>query len=439
MAAHEIFLIVFLILFSIHVVLERVLTVLNLRYVRAHAGAVPEMFKDAISAENYARSIEYTAARARFGHVTAIFSALLTLAYLFTEYIQGLTLLASELSNYLDHPFSELTLSVVQVAIFLGVNTLIWLPFNLWDTFMLEARFGFNKTDLKTFVMDRIKGLILGVILGLPFLYAALYLILYSGPWGWLYAGCFVIAFQFAMMILIPLVIAPLFNKFSPLQDGELKSSLEHLAERCKFATCGIFVVDGSRRSSHSNAYFTGLGRARRIVLFDTLVEQLSIPELSAVLAHEIGHYKLKHILKTMVFGALYTFVGFYVLDKAIHWAPLYQAFQLGNHHIHEKGLLAMMIISGHFTFWLGPLMNALSRKHEYEADAFAARATADSGGGGALESALIKLFEKNLGTLTPHPAYSAYHFSPPPLIERVGALRRVSAQIAKSTPAGAG
>ena len=413
MAAYQVFTIVFLALFAIHFLFERVLSVLNTRHVLANRNHVPAALSGVVSPETYARSIDYTLAKARFGHVAAVWSAAIVMIYLFGDLLSGF----AAFTGFLN--FEEVGYGVALIVAFTVSNSLMHLPLEVYSTFFLEKRFGFNKTTLGTFIIDKIKGVLLLVVLGIPFLYALMYFVTQSGELWWLWAALFVIGFQFLMMILFPLVIAPLFNKFTPLQEGELKTKLDELARRCDFATRGIFVVDGSKRSTHSNAYFTGIGKARRIVLFDTLIQQLSVAELTAVLAHEIGHYKKKHIIKFLAISVAFTFAGFYILNLVIDWDPMYQAFSLGVPS-RAKGLIVISLIAGSFTFWMEPLMNRLSRKHEYEADAYAVEQT---GSAEPMQGALLKLHEKNLSNLTPHPLFSAYHYSHPTLVERLKAL----------------
>jgi STE24 endopeptidase len=327
-------------------------------------------------------------------------------------------------------PFGDIGRGVALLVLFGLIRSILNLPFELYSTFRIESRFGFNKTTARTFWMDRLKGLVLSLVIGIPFQYAILAFIVNGGKHWWLWASLFVIAFQLVMMVAFPILVAPLFNKFTPLNDGELKSRLEELARRCQFAARGIFVVDGSKRSTHSNAYFTGIGKSRRIVLYDTLIEQMNTDELAAVLAHEIGHYKRKHIIQRLALTVVLTPVAFYVLGLLIDWKPIYDAFGMGSllsasippaRHV-AVGVLIFMLISGDFIFWVGPLFSLLSRKHEYEADAYAAQQTSAA----PMASALVKLSEKNLSTLLPHPAYSAYHYSHPTLLERLAALRGV-------------
>jgi STE24 endopeptidase len=417
MGPHELFLYAFLIFFALNFCIERGLAVLNSRYVAARRGIIPDALKGVVSAETYERSIDYALARARFGHVSAVYSAALTLGYLLTPVAPFISTLSDASATLFEN---ELWQGVALLLFFSMINGLMHLPFSLYGTFVLEERFGFNKTTFKTYVADRIKGLVLSLVLGIPFLYALMALVTRSGPLWWLWSALFVIGFQFLLMILFPLVIAPLFNKFTPLQDGDLKRELEALAQKCGFAAQGIYVMDGSRRSAHSNALFMGLGKARRIAIFDTLMAQLTPEELTAVLAHEIGHYKKRHILKTLILSCAMTLAGFYVMGVLLDWVPMYQAFRIGT-PVAAKGLLVFLLIVPVFTFWVEPLMSWLSRKHEYEADAYAREQT---GTPEPLASALLKLFEKNLSTLTPHPAFSAWHYSHPTLLERLRALR---------------
>jgi STE24 endopeptidase len=244
-----------------------------------------------------------------------------------------------------------------------------------------------------------------------------------TGSFWWLWAFLFITLFQLLVIVIFPTFIAPWFNKFEPLQEGELRTRILALAEQVGFKTSGIFAMDGSKRSSHSNAYFTGIGKSKRIVLFDTLLDQMSIDQSLAVLAHEMGHYKMKHIQRMLIVQTVFLLVGLYVLSWLLDWQPLYAAFGLTPSH--HAALVLFSLLSGTMTFFLGPLMHLLSRKHEYEADRFAALTLRD---GKAMEGALIDLTVKNLSNLTPHPWYSAYHYSHPTPAERIRAIRQCAA-----------
>jgi STE24 endopeptidase len=307
----------------------------------------------------------------------------------------------------------------------LGVGvmfSLASLPSDLYSTFGIESRFGFNKTTLSLYFSDKLKGLILGIMIGGPFLYVVLWLMQATGEYWWIWAFVFIAMFQLLMIIIFPTFIAPWFNKFEPLPSGELRDRIMALAKQIGFKASGIFVMDGSKRSAHSNAYFTGIGKAKRIVLFDTLIEQMTIDQGLAVLAHEMGHYKMKHIRRMMLVQSVILFVGLYFLGRLVNYEPVFTAFGLqpSNH----AALVLFSLISGPFTFYLGPLVNLLSRKHEYEADRFAAITLRN---GKPMEEALINLTVKNLSNLTPHPWYSAYHYSHPTPTERIGAIRQIT------------
>jgi STE24 endopeptidase len=299
------------------------------------------------------------------------------------------------------------------------VFSLASLPTSIYSTFYLEAKFGFNKTTAGLYVLDKLKAVVLGVLIGVPFLFVVLWLMNAMGPYWWVWAFGFILAFQLLMIVIFPTFIAPWFNKFEPLPAGELRDRILALAKQLGFKTSGIYTMDGSKRSAHSNAYFTGLGRSKRIVLFDTLLEQMTINQGLAVLAHEMGHYKLKHIVRMLIVQTVFLLIGLYLLSLLLHYDPLFAAFglQRSNH----AALVLFSLVSGPATFYLAPLMNVLSRKHEYEADQFAAVTLRD---GKAMEEALVNLTIKNLSNLTPHPWYSAYHYSHPTPVERIGAIR---------------
>ena len=294
------------------------------------------------------------------------------------------------------------------------------LPTDLYATFGLETRFGFNKTTWKLYLADKLKGFFLGIAIGIPFLFAVLWLMEGTGSYWWLWVFLFVFAFQFLLLVLYPILIAPWFNKFEPLKDDELRERILTLADEVGFKTGGVYTMDGSKRSGHSNAYFTGIGKAKRIVLFDTLLEQMSRDQGLAVLAHEMGHYKMKHVRRMLLVQSLFLLGGLYILSLLIDYAPFFHAF--GLEPSNYRALVLLGLISGPLTFYLGPLLNLLSRKHEYEADRFAAKVLKD---GKPMEEALINLTVRNLSNLTPHPWYSAYHYSHPTTVERISAIEQ--------------
>ena len=299
--------------------------------------------------------------------------------------------------------------------------SLLSLPFSWWSQFRLEERFGFNNSTRRTWWTDQVKGVVLSFAIGVPLLALILWLVDVSGDHWWLWAWGVVVVFQLLMSVLAPIFILPLFNKFTPLPDGALKDRLSGLAKRTGFINAGIQVMDGSKRSKHSNAFFTGLGKGRKIALFDTLMEQLSEGELEAVLAHEIGHYKLRHVPKMIAWSFATTLVGFWGLNVLAEQPWFASAF--GFAPAIAPAFLLFGLLAGTVTFWLSPLSSLWSRKFEYEADAFASGAI---GGSKPMITALRKLNRENLSNLTPHPWYSGFHYDHPALLEREAALKAV-------------
>lgn len=401
------------ILILLRLATEQWLAWLNRRHVARHSGAIPEAFKGIIDSTTYAKSVQYTLARSRFGQVQELYGAGVLLVVLF--------------SGVLPWAFSAVERAIggsaFAMAAYLFVVgfalSLPGLPFEWYAQFRLEERFGFNTTTPKTWWLDRLKGLLLAVTLGYPLLVLVLKIVEWTGAMWWLWAWGALMAFQMVMLVLAPVLILPLFNKFTPLPEGSLRERLLHLARRTDFRAQSIQVMDGSKRSRHSNAFFTGFGRFRKIVLFDTLIQQLSEPELEAVLAHEIGHYKKKHIPKMLIFSALSSLVALYVVAVLARQEWFYRAFGFEPGNI-APALLLFALLSGVVTFWFSPLAHWWSRRHEYEADAYAAGVMAESH---SLIGALRKLNEKNLSNLTPHPLYSGFYYSHPALHEREQAL----------------
>ncbi|HXG50122.1 MAG TPA: M48 family metallopeptidase [candidate division Zixibacteria bacterium] len=409
----------FLVFFTLELAVEGVLNELNLRYIRERCGpeGIPDDFRGRLSPEEYRRSVDYALARGRFQRWAEIYGGAVLLAVLFGGILPRVEELARTLAGRWNPawqgPGVLFCFAVALILVFAG------LPTDLYATFGIEARFGFNKTTPGLYLADKAKGLLLGIVLGLPFLWVVLTLMEIAGRFWWLWAFAFILGFQLLMIVVYPTLIAPLFNRFEPLEEGELRDRIEALAARVGFKTGGIYSMDGSKRSAHSNAYFTGIGRAKRIVLFDTLIAQMPVDQTLAVLAHEMGHYKMKHVRRMLVLEGALLFAGLYVLSLLLDYAPFYAAFGLApsNH----AALVLFSLVSGPAVFYLGPLLNYLSRRHEYEADRFAALALGD---GRAMEEALVNLTVKNLANLTPHPWYSAYHYSHPTPVERIRAIR---------------
>ena len=393
----------------------------QVRHVMAHRDRVPAEFASKIAPEAHRKAADYTAAKTRFGMASMLFSGVVLI---------GLTLLGGlqAISNaVLALTGPGMAYQLALVAAFAAVTGLLDLPFDYYRQFVLEQRFGFNKMTPRLFFADAVKGALLGVALGLPLVWAVLALMDKAGSLWWLYAWAVWSGFQLLMMVLYPTVIAPLFNKFTPLADDSLKARIEDLMRRTGFASKGLFVMDGSKRSAHGNAYFSGFGAAKRIVFFDTLIERLAPQEVEAVLAHELGHFKLRHIAKriALMFALSLGFLALLGYLKSQLWfytglgvTPVMAAPN------DAMALLLFVLALPVFTFVLSPLGSVLSRTHEFEADAFAARHTA----AGDLVSALVKMYEDNASTLTPDPLHSAFYDSHPPASVRIRQLNLAGA-----------
>lgn len=415
------FAIVALILILARTVAEYWLNRLNQRHVQAHADSVPAAFAGVVDALTYRKSVDYTTAKSRLHMVSLAYDTALLLAVLFSGVLPSLF-------EFWLARFGESSWSAAAFLFSTGIALSAFdLPFAWYSQFRLEERFGFNTTTLSTWIMDRIKGLLLGVLLGYPLLVLVFKIMSWAGPNWWLWAWATIVLFQLVLMLLAPALIMPLFNKFTPLPNGALRDQLFELAHRTGFPTKSIDVMDGSKRSRHSNAFFTGFGRFRRIVLFDTLVAQLTPVELEAVLAHEIGHYKKRHIIKLVVVSAVSLLVGLWTVAWLAQQPWFYVAFGFAaksgfSPNAIAPALLLFSFLAGTATFWLSPIANAWSRRYEYQADAYACQVM---GLADPLIGALRKLSEKNLSNLTPHPMYSAFHYSHPTLLERETALRQ--------------
>lgn len=390
------------------------LNLLNQDHVKSRAGSLPPELAPVIDAGTYGKSVKYTLTRARFDLIESAWS----------EFVLVVLLIAGVLPwglSWFGAHWGHSALSLAGFLFVVGVGlTLPGLPFAWYEQFHIEAAFGFNTTTRKLWIQDRIKGMILSLALGLPLLTLVLKLVEWAGDSWWLWAWLCVVVFQLVMTVLAPVLIMPLFNKFTPLPPGSLQDRLHALAEKTGFKTRGIQVMDGSRRSTHSNAFFTGFGKFRKIILFDTLVEQLDPAELEAVLAHEIGHYQKRHVLKMMFLSMGSLLAGLALIAWFSHQAWFYAAFGFASGSI-VPALLLVSLLGGTVTFWFSPLSHWLSRQWEYQADRYAREAM---GTAEPLIAALRKLNEKNLSNLTPHPIYSGFYYSHPTLLEREARLR---------------
>ncbi len=375
---------------------------------------LPQEFSDVYDADKYRRSQEYTRVNTRFGFITSTFSLVVTLVFWFAG---GFNWLDQQVRVYGLH---EIWNGLMYIAVLMLGRSILSLPFSLYSTFVIEERFGFNKTTLKTFILDRIKGLVLGLLLGGPLLAGVLAFFLYAGNLAWLYAWIAVTLFTLAVQYIAPTWIMPLFNKFTPMEEGELRDKIMAFAKKVGFTVKGIFVIDGSRRSAKSNAFFTGFGKNKRIALFDTLVEKHTDEELVAVLAHEIGHYKKKHILQGMIISIFHTGVVLYLLSIFLTHRGLFDAFYMQHISVYA-GLLFFGMLYSPIEMLLSIFMQMMSRNNEYEADRFAAE---NIGNKEDMVSALKKLSAHNLSNLTPHPLTVFLKYSHPPVLQRIRAIR---------------
>ncbi len=414
------FTVVFLAALAVSLSLQLWLAQRHAVHVRAHRGAVPPPFAGQIALAAHQKAADYTIARTRFAMVEMLFDTGILLALTLGGALAALVTWTASL------PAAVLWQDLALIAAVALLGGVVALPFGYWQTFVIEAKFGFNRMTLGLWLADLAKGTLLGVAIGLPLAALALWLMRAAGPLWWLWVWAVWIAFQLLVLALYPTLIAPLFNKFSPLPAGPVRERIEALLARCGFASRGLFVMDGSRRSSHGNAFFTGFGRGRRIVFFDTLVARLSPDEIEAVLAHELGHFKLKHVVKRVLWMAVLS-LAFLALLAWLTAAPWFYA-GLGVPPAADRpgvALVLFALVLPTFTFLLGPLFSLASRRHEFEADAFAARHASAA----ALAQALVKLYEDNASTLTPDPLHSAYYDSHPPAAIRIARLAAAGAR----------
>jgi STE24 endopeptidase len=380
--------------------------------VRAHRDSVPKQFSGQVELADQQKAADYTVARARLGRIDTVADAIVRLAFTLGG---GIALIEALWSRaQLSQPWHGALVIGTTLLALMVIN----LPFSLWSTFRVEARFGFNRMTPALYVADLAKSLLLGLLLGGPLVIGALLLMDRGGKWWWLYAWAGWTVFTLALTWAFPRFIAPLFNKFSPLSDEALKARVEQLLERCGFASKGVFVMDGSRRSAHGNAYFTGVGRNKRIVFFDTLLERLGVTEVEAVLAHELGHFRLKHVRQRLVLSLVMSLGAFALIAWLAAEPGFYTALGVPVASSHGALLLAMMAAPA-FTYFVTPIGAWWSRKHEFEADDFAATHSDAA----ALADALVKLYRSNASTLTPDRIHSAFYDSHPPALVRIARL----------------
>lgn len=390
----------------------------QIRHVSKHRAAVPEAFASKIELDEHQKAADYTISKTRFGRLELIFSSILLLVWTLGGGLQWLDDVWRQLA------WSPLWTGVAVMTSLMIIGELLSLPFSIYSTFAIEQRFGFNRMTPMLFIADLAKQLLLTLVIAVPLLWVVLWLMYQASALWWLQVWAVWMGFSLFMFWAYPAFIAPLFNKFQPLESGELRQRIEQLMQRCGFTSNGIFVMDGSRRSAHGNAYFTGLGQNKRIVFYDTLIESLSGDEVEAVLAHELGHFKRKHIQKRLISTALLSLAGLALLGWLIEQPAFYHGLGIETVSNHMALILFMLIMPVVGVF-IHPLFSWVSRKHEFEADTYAAEQTNASD----LIQALVKLYKENANTLTPDPLYSAFHDSHPPAPVRVAHLA------AKATP----
>lgn len=416
MNSAEVFEIVFLLFLFGNFVLKYYLDRRQVRSIQINRGAVPAAFAGKITLEAHQKAADYSVERIKFGQLARITD----LGFVLIATIGGLIQwIYGEVSGWLG---GDIWAQIVFILCYGFLSSLIDLPFSWYSTFKIEAKYGFNTTTPARFIKDLLLSAVLSLVLGIPILAAVLWIWNAAGDFWWFWAWLAYILFILAVQWIYPTFIAPLFNKFTPLPDGELKTRLEGLLKRIGFASKGLYVMDASKRSAKGNAYMTGFGRNKRIVLFDTLLNKMTPEETEAVLAHELGHYKLHHIYKMMAFSFAFSLLFFWILSVLADCSWFYEGLGVTLSHgaSHGVALILFSIAVPVFLFPLAPLTSLFSRKHEFEADAFAVRYS----NGGALISALVKLFSDNAATLTPDPLYSAFYSSHPDAAIRIATIQ---------------
>ena len=405
---------IFIIPFAITLGVQLWLSLRQASHVKKFRPAVPAEFADKVTLEEHQKAADYTVTKGSFGRFELLLGSVLLLLWTVGG---GLNLLDQWLRTF---ALGDIATGVAVILSFTLISSLIDIPTSLYSNFVIEEKFGFNKLTMKTFFIDLFKSTALSLVIGVPLIILVLWLMESAGELWWFYAWLAITLFSLLMMWAYPKFIAPIFNKFQPLEEGEVLSRITNLLERTGFNSQGVFVMDGSRRSSHGNAYFTGFGKNKRIVFFDTLLKHLSPTEVEAVLAHELGHFKRKHVFKGMAVSMLMTLAGFSVLAFLMKQTAFFNMLGVEQPSTY-MALLLFMLVAPIYTFFIGPIMAWWSRKHEFEADDFAAKESSAT----ELISALVGLYKKNAGTLTPDPLYSAFYDSHPPASIRIAHLKQ--------------
>jgi STE24 endopeptidase len=391
----------------------------QIRHVARHRHAVPTAFAGSVTLSAHQKAADYTIAKARLGMLSSAWGAAVLLGWTLLGGLDGLN---AWLRDALAPTWGPMSYQLALLASFTAISSVLEAPFDLYSTFRLEQRFGFNRMTWRLLLADTFKGLVVGVVVGLPLAALVLWLMAVTGPLWWLWAWATWTAFSLLMMVIYPLVIAPLFNRFEPLKDEAVQARVQSLMARCGFATKGLFVMDGSKRSAHGNAYFTGFGAAKRVVFFDTLLNKLNPAEVEAVLAHELGHFKHRHVLKRMLGLFALSLAGLALLGWLATQTWFYQGLGVQpsmSAPNHALALLLFMLGLPVVGYFVAPLMAQLSRRDEFQADAYACAQASRAD----LSTALLKLYEDNAATLTPDPLYVRFYYSHPPASERMAAL----------------
>jgi len=410
----NIYLIIILVIIVCNYLLDTIIEVLNVRHVKTE---LPEEFEGYYEAEKYKKAQNYLKENTRFGIFIDTITTPLTIAFIL---IGGF--------NYVDQiargfNFGPIPTGLIFTGILMLASQIISIPFSIYSTFVIEEKYGFNRTTVKTFILDILKSWLLAVIIGGTIFSIILWFFDKTGNWAWVYCWAAVVLFQIVLTFIAPVVIMPLFNKFYPLEDGELKATIESYAKSQRFKMKGVFKMDASKRSTKSNAFFTGFGKFRRIVLFDTLINKHTVDELVSILAHEMGHYKKKHIIKSILISIITTALMFFILSLFINNEGLFSAFKMQNTSIYAS-LFFFAFLYAPINMVISIFSKILSRKHEYEADAYAVITYKKPA---STISALKKLTVDNLSNLTPHPLKVFLSYSHPPILERIQSIRRMS------------
>ena len=422
----QIFTVIFLFTLTSVVLIRVWLATRHIHHIQTHRNSVPENFSSQINLDSHQKAADYTCAKTRLNYANIFLETVLLLVLTLGG---GLNALNVFWSNWFSDPLSHGMVLILGTVLLLG---LVEIPINYYRTFVIEKKFGFNKMTHTMFFVDLIKQGTLGVLLGLPLLFGVLWLMGKMGANWWLYVWLMWVTFNLLILSIYPTWIAPLFNKFTPLDDASLKERIEKLMQKCGFKSSGLFVMDGSRRSSHGNAYFTGFGKNKRIVFFDTLLSHLNGPEIEAVLAHELGHFKRRHVIKRIIWTFTMSLVFLWLLGYLMNQNWFYQGLGVFTSNevltsVHSSStamaLLLFFLVMPTFTFLFQPISSLYSRKHEFEADAYAV----DKSSASDLIQALVKLYKDNAATLTPDPLHSAFYDSHPPASVRIARLQNLA------------